>query len=532
MAAPSARKLRVINFERVSTDRQETERQKYDLSDNVEQFNLDVVDTVRMKLSGTKVNKSKEWLQMLSDMARPDRDAINLSALDRLVRPENFTIIADALQVFIDHKKSIISTKEGLIEPWTPRGYEVCLQAIMQAAKELAELKRRTKGGRRKAHAENKPMNTSAPYGILYRDRYSKDADGGCQYFYEDFTPASNGQSRREVVEMIFHWRDVEHLKTYKIVKRLNTMGILSAGLKKKDGTWQYAPGLWQKNTVLQLLQNRHYIGEHVEGGKLINVACPTFIDRDVFERVQRSFVVNVKGEEGVGRESKKLLLSEKLHCAHCTKKLYASHKPTYSYYRCVTFDQRQLRRACDMRSVRAENIDPIVFGAILGVLTQAEILIANARQYYESLPSAKQTARLEKERAELNAGIERIQSMIHRGRMDEEKGGALIDADMKRVREIEADLRAAGAMLTMPTAHQIEAACRLIASGPMPSTFDTQRPVLDKLVDLNVVWDGEYVTVTGKVPVANREQKCKRRVNGDYTSTLFIPFNLKERIA
>jgi hypothetical protein len=55
---------------------------------------------------------------------------------------------------------------------------------------------------------------------------------------------------------------------------------------------------------------------------------------------------------------------------------------------------------------------------------------------------------------------------------------------------------------------------------------------VLDKLVDLDVVWDGEYVTVTGKVPVANREQKCKRRVNGDYTSTLFIPFNLKERIA
>lgn len=536
MTAPAMmRRLRVDNFERVSTDRQETERQQYDLADNVEQFNLEVVETVRMKISGTKVNTRIDWQNMLERVKRPDRDGINLSALDRLFRPEDFAIIGEALQVFKDYKKVIVSTKEGLIEPWTPRGWEICMQAVLQAGKELAELKRRTAGGRRKAHANHKPVNTNPPYGILYRDRYSKDAEGKCQYFYEDPEPASNGAPRREIVQAVFQWRYVEHLKVYRIQKRLNGLGIKTGGKRKKDG-WQFKPGLWTRSTVIQLLQNRHYIGEHWEGGKRVDVACPQFIDREVFEAVQQSFLAEAGKSDKQGRPSSDALLGTFLACQKCQKNMrYRRPSSRHHVYRCEHRDSKLYQRNCTMKQVAARLIEPVVFLTIWRHLTQPELLLANARAYYETLPSKPAAAVLEAELADVETRIVRTQKMVRLGTYPEDQGNAEIKDDQKRIAEIKAELKTAG-VLELPEAQLVASACRRIAEGKMPSTYDRQRPVLEKLIGLRVEYDGEYVTITGKVPVpgaaAGRGQKCSGSVHDVHTSTLFIPFKIKERVA
>jgi hypothetical protein len=522
------RKLRVENFERVSTDRQETERQNYDLADNVELFNLDVIGTVRMKISGPKVNTKKEWVAMIERQKQPDRDGINLSSLDRLFRPEDFAIIAEALQVFRDYKKVIVTTKEGLIEPWTDRGWQICMEAVLQAGKELAELKRRTKGGRRKAHAQNKPMNTCVPFGILYRDKYDRDEFGKCQYFYEDPELASNGETRRAVIVMIFDWRDRLKWRTYRIAAELNRLKILTAGKKRKDGTWQYEPGLWSQQTVGQFLQNRHYIGEHIEGGVKINVACPSFIDRDVFDRVQASFAIEAAPADKAGRDSKMGVLSKYLHC-RCGQKLYYKPLRKCSTYHCHNYHHREHVAVCRAKRVRAELIEPLVFGLIWKHLTNAKLLLANARAYYSSLPSSKTVAKLEKQLKSINAEIDRTQRMVQKGAYDEEKGIAEILELKKEAREIESELRTAGSVIDLPEENIIAAACRLIAEGPMPGTkaktakeyFAEVRPVLEKLVDFRADYNDEtgYVDIECKVPVpasVQRGQKCNRRVRTD----------------
>jgi DNA invertase Pin-like site-specific DNA recombinase len=537
MAAPALRKYRVDNFERVSTDRQETERQRFDLQDNVEQFNLEVSNTpVRLKISGTKVRTSPEWTRMIGRMKSPERDGINISALDRLFRPEDFAIIAEALEVFREYKKVIVSTKEGLIEPWTPRGWQICMEAVLQAGKELAELKRRTAGGRRKAHANHKPMNTEPCFGILYRDKYSRDAAGECQYFYEDPEPASTGRPRREIVDMIFQWRYVERLKIYRIVKRLNGLSILTGGKRKKDGSWQWAPGMWTRSTVIQLLQNRKYIGEHWEGGHKVDCACPQFISREIFAAVQASFLVEKDPDDKQGRDSDTALLHTYLVCDRCKHRMNYHQRPNQKHvYRCMHVNYKTYKRACTMGQIQARIIEPVVFLAIWRHLTEPELLLENARAYYESLPARPAAAALEAELADVMARIERTAAMVRLGTYNFDKGNAEILDDQKRMAEIQAELRTAGA-IDLPAAHVIEGACRRIAQGKMPSTFDTQRPVLEKLLDLKVYYDGQSATITGKVPVpagaAGEGRKCKGRVNGDYTSTLFIPFKIQERVA
>jgi DNA invertase Pin-like site-specific DNA recombinase len=530
MAAPAlaTRKLRAVNFERVSTDRQETERQRYDLEDNCEQYNLEVVDTVRMKISGPKVNTQEAWLQMLEGMKMPERDAMNLSALDRLFRPEDFAIIGQALQVFKDYKKVIVSTKEGLIEPWTPRGWQTCMEAVLQAGKELAELKRRTKGGRRKAHAENKPMNVAAPYGILYRDKYSRDAEGKAQYFYEDPAPASNGQTRREVVAMVFHWRADLRWRIGNIRAELNRLGILSAGYKGKGGKL-VPPGAWGRSTVQQLLKNRHYIGEHWEGGKQVDVACPVFVDRATFDRAQE--VTKDEKRRSNGRPARKNLLSTFLRCKYCGRRFRtttgSNREQTYICGN-VSRERKQLCKA--NTQVICSALDNLIFDLVWKHATDPDLLLANGQAYYDSLPKPTGLAQLQKEAEQLQAKMKRIQKMVKEGGLDYDEGMADIFAVKARIAEIEAQARAAGRILEpLPSIDVVRTTCkRIAAAGGKLKTFAERRPILDGLMEFTITWDRGIALIEGKVPVAAAASKCARGEHAPCTSVQCIPFQLK----
>jgi DNA invertase Pin-like site-specific DNA recombinase len=529
--APAPKQLRVENVERVSTDRQETERQRFDLDDNVAQFGLDVVGTVRIKISGSKVRSNEDWMAMQERMKRPDRDGINISALDRLCRPEDYDMFGDALRVFKEYKKVIVSAKEGLIEPWTPRGFQTCMEALLQAAKELAELKRRTAGGRRKAHAANKPMNTTAPYGILYRDKYSRDEQGHCQYFYEDLTPSSVGTSRREIVVMVFEWRYKQGWRPGSIATELNRRGILSAGYRGKGGEW-VAPGAWSRSTVLQLLKNKHYIGQHWEGGKRIDVACPSFIDADTFAGVQK-MTAEAK-RTGKGRAARIHLLCGWLYCGACSHRYRSvTGSRRGACYSCGRVDRKRHALCHANKQVLCELLERVAWKAIWRHLTNAELLLRNAQAYYDALPGLAEKQKLEKQLAAVETRMRKMGDMIYAGRYDETEGYAKIDADKVEAEKIRASLKAAGSVMTLPPAAVVQAALNEVACvEDEPQEFDERRPILEKLVDLKMVYDQGFVEITGSVPVPTRAYKCDRGIDRGRNCVQYIPFKIKERVA
>jgi hypothetical protein len=97
---------------------------------------------------------------------------------------------------------------------------------------------------------------------------------------------------------------------------------------------------------------------------------------------------------------------------------------------------------------------------------------------------------------------MERTQRMVRFGTQDEDEGNAMILEDKQRIAEIEADLRAAGSVMSLPALYIVQAACDRIANGPEPKTFEEQRPVLEKLVDLKITYGDGEVVIAGKVPV------------------------------
>jgi hypothetical protein len=111
---------------------------------------------------------------------------------------------------------------------------------------------------------------------------------------------------------------------------------------------------------------------------------------------------------------------------------------------------------------------------------------------------------------------------MVRTGAEDEATGTAQILEDKRRIAEIEIDLRAAGSVMTLPTARVIEAGCRrIVESGVKLETSEERRPILEKFVDLKMIYGDGEVVIEGKVPVpeaaaVSGDHKCNRRVGTD----------------
>jgi DNA invertase Pin-like site-specific DNA recombinase len=138
---------KVIELKRVSTDKQETDRQDADLERNRHTFGLTAVRTVPLSVSGRKVRKNQEIKRILADLKRPDIAGVSVSALDRLFRLdryEDFGILDD----FRDTGKLIFSAKEGLLDPASDAGFIMSLMSGAQAGLEWRELRRRTTQGK------------------------------------------------------------------------------------------------------------------------------------------------------------------------------------------------------------------------------------------------------------------------------------------------------------------------------------------------------------------------------------------------
>jgi len=511
MPAPTEQpRLNVIEMLRVSSDKQDVARQEFDSLENREGYNLNVLRTIRIKISGTLVMTHPEVQQMLAELSHPGVDGISISAIDRLFRPKDFQSL-QMFQFFVENRKVIISTKEGLVEPWTDRGWDICMTAAQKAGAEWRDLKRRTSGGRKRAHEEKRMCSTTAPYGMVYVSKYERDADGRSQYLKEDPKESSvPGLNKQQVVRDVFEWRYHHRMRTSAIRRLLNDRGILTAG---KPG--QYPPGPWSRTTVTQMLKNRHYIGEHWEGGTMI--PCPQLVEREVFDGVQAMFAEAKRMSNG--RPAIKHLLCGYLRCAKCGRRYRivtgSRRNPAYV---CGNYDYKLRRQVCRANTqIVAHRIEAVVWNVIWNYLTQPDLLVANATAYYRSLPSRSGTATLEKDLAAVKSRIERTKRMVRVGTEDEDIGNGLILQDKERIRQIEADLRAAGSVMALPPAYVIQAACQRIAeSGAKLETFGERRPVLEKLVDLTLTYDNGTVEIAGKVPVPEYASKCDSRFGAD----------------
>lgn len=219
-----------------------------------------------------------------------------------------------------------------------------------------------------------------------------------------------------EVVKNIYEWY-LDGMSKNAIVRNLNNRGILcpseykkSKGLNYQNPSASERP-LWSAKTVSDILKNRLYAGDMVQGRQrvksykihtqeqvpehewyIVKNTHEGVIEQPIFEKVQEL----LKRDTRSAPQKKSLyLFSGFLRCADCGKAMSRSQVKGIVYYFCRTYKD-QSKTACTKHSVKHNRLEAAVLYAIQQQLYLA-VHYANTLEYISIAPLQKsQSIRLD----------------------------------------------------------------------------------------------------------------------------------------
>lgn len=220
-------------------------------------------------------------------------------------------------------------------------------------------------------------------------------------------------QEAAEVVTNIYTWF-LDGMSKNAIVRELNSHGVLCPSEYKKSKGLSYQNPhsmkrpLWSAKTVGDILKNRLYVGDMVQGRQrvksykihvqeqvpenewyIVENTHEPIIERPIFEKVQAL----LKRDTRTAPQQKKLyLFSGFLRCADCGKSMSRSQVKGTVYYFCRTYKD-QSKNACTKHVIKHNKLEAAVLYAI-----QQQIYIAvhysNTLEYISTVPPQKSQRR------------------------------------------------------------------------------------------------------------------------------------------
>ncbi|WRS27398.1 recombinase family protein [Oscillospiraceae bacterium MB08-C2-2] len=312
------------------------------------------------------------------------------------------------------------------------------------------------------------------------------------------------------------------------IVRNLNDRGILcpseykkSKGLNYQNPSGSERP-LWSAKTISDILKNRLYIGDMVQGRQrvksykihtqeqvpenewyIVENTHEPIIERPIFEKVQEL----LKRDTRTAPQKKKLyLFSGFLRCADCGKAMSRSQVKGTVYYFCRTYKD-QSKMACTKHSIKHNRLEAAVLYAIQQQVYLA-VHYANTLEYISTVPlQISQSIRIEA----LIEAKEKERSKIMRYKQSiyqDWKDGEITHSDYRHMSEdYERQIAALGEVLKNLHAEREELQNGITAESPclvVFKKFETidklTREVLVELVDHIKVHENGNISVKFKV--------------------------------
>lgn len=239
-----------------------------------------------------------------------------------------------------------------------------------------------------------------------------------------------------ETVRQIFAWYvqgdgDQTHLSGAAIARKLSLLEVPTLSDKGigPSAAWKIRGyGQWSYTTVLGMLRNETYAGTwryHVRDGTIIEVDVPAIVSRQVFNAAQERRGYNRRFAQRNVRHD--YLLRGRIVCGNCGYKMESftadggprMRTPTkYHYYGCKAARKVDLARGrCEMRLVRADQLDAAVWQRVVDLFADRDGLVVAHDAYRELMaessgPLRAELARVEADIVRLEARRERLLSV------------------------------------------------------------------------------------------------------------------------
>jgi site-specific DNA recombinase len=360
-------------------------------------------------------------------------------------------------------------------------------------------------------------------------------------------------ESEAAIVRLIFRLYD-EGESIRGIVRRLKADDVTPPGATRSKGK----KGNWNHTFVSDLLKDPTYIGKwhygktqsvvpkkrrstkavhrpksskrHLPPSEWKKVEVPAIIGPAIFERVQAKAQANIHTLGG--RPSYRYELKGLVFCARCGRPYLGSAHRGVRYY-CSNICRDKGTPLCPALSVRADLIEPVIYGAVEELLTQQEVL-------EEAIGKLRKASTSQGKRDSLIARSEELRRLEFKARR--EKLHAKEDAETEafyaqEIKEIVAQRsqiqRQIDAM--MPAIASIDADAIMRAARKAFATKDrAKRQEILRHFVRRIVYDDRDHTVEIQVAIpmksaAGTNEYCKSQL-AEIDSILLIP--IKRRVA
>jgi site-specific DNA recombinase len=312
-------------------------------------------------------------------------------------------------------------------KPYHSRIERAVFGAISQDGME--QIIERTKAGRRKKAESGRVTATVSAYGYVFVDSQGRGQDDPKSRYRKDTHYAIHPEEAR-IIRRIYRDLVYESMSLYKIADALNTEGLKPFRKAKA----------WHPASLSDLVRNPLYKGEFYANRyrfekrwnpekrkytrhqvvrpreEWILVPVPAIVEPELWEAAQEILKINIKNAER--NASREWLLTGYLTCANCGYRLTSAttgNPPNrVTAYNCASKMQPRTMRetiGCDAPIVRADQLEPAVWGTITEVICNPALVIQQLEEKYsqESLAEKEtQLTHLESQAQEKDSELER----------------------------------------------------------------------------------------------------------------------------
>lgn len=264
---------KVINYQRVSTGKQDAKRQTYLAKEYCNMYGYELVDIISEQVSGAKTDRKS--IDKLLSLTNKDCDLVVVSELSRLTREEDYdqiiyyikTIKKNGIDVvFLDEPNTIYKHDEG----FTLTQLITLIVKAQGANEELNKIKERMTSGKKAKAAANPYMVTGSkiPFGFRKVDNPN---------YVKGKTPKSllEIDKKEETALKFCYDMAITGKRSQEICDYLNLNGH-----RHKDGK------KWVNSEITRLLKQKIYNGERTICG--ITHKIKKIIPDDVFEQANK----------------------------------------------------------------------------------------------------------------------------------------------------------------------------------------------------------------------------------------------------
>jgi DNA invertase Pin-like site-specific DNA recombinase len=350
--------MRIALYLRVSTNVQETERQRTDLTKRAKKDKAEIAYVFEDKISGFKNEKKRPDLNKLLQLTKEDIDSVYITELSRLSRdPAHFTELVDIFKqkginiFFLAQNINTINNDNDL--DFTT---DISLAFFSRYSAYEIKLKNdRSASGKREAIKRGDSYSYKPPYGYKKVDKKLCLHDDEAKIVKDIYTKYAKGESIKEIVE---------YLNLRQIPTR-NSDFIKKESFQVNDKkTINKSEIKWGKSSVRNLLRNTVYCGHKViKSGD--EIKTPAIITSELFAKCQDE----IKGRITNTDKSLKndFMLRGIFICGECGKQYLGTRSHSNLLYKCS--DKTHLKSnsyiGCKNTSIFKVHVEEMIWSVV-----------------------------------------------------------------------------------------------------------------------------------------------------------------------